>query len=290
MAPFEKKGENLSILSEIYNESGGTTPKQKSLRASIQEFFNDEKRLNALLAAAVLFFGFGGALVGLAQVRSNIFTKPEVVENSALKLAVNGNINADLLGLSKKDTDQDELSDYDELYLYGTSPYLPDSDSDGVSDKREIATGADPTCGKNGSCFRSLSGVLGAETNQDKTKNQSLYIDSQSQLQQLRKALSLSGMSEDELQKLNDEQLIAAYQAALKESATDTSGSAGITVQGVGDLQNLTPDQIRSVLRTAGISDDILQRVSDEDLVELMKQVTSPSSTDQEQNNENTNQ
>ena len=290
MAPFEKKGENLSILSEIYNESGGTTPKQKSLRASIQEFFNDEKRLNALLAAAVLFFGFGGALVGLAQVRSNIFTKPEVVENSALKLAVNGNINADLLGLSKKDTDQDELSDYDELYLYGTSPYLPDSDSDGVSDKREIATGADPTCGKNGSCFRSLNGVLDAEANQDKTKNQSLYIDSQSQLQQLRKALSLSGMSEDELQKLNDEQLIAAYQAALKESATDTSGSAGITVQGVGDLQNLTPDQIRSVLRTAGISDDILQRVSDEDLVELMKQVTSPSSTGQEQNNENTNQ
>src|SRR3989344_2262751 len=146
MAPLEKKGENLSILSEIYNETGGTTSnsKRKSLRASIQGFFKDEKRLNAMLAAAVLFFGFGGALVGLAKVRSNIFVKPEVVENKALKLSADGNIDPDLLGLSKKDSDQDGLSDYDELYLYGTSPYLPDSDSDGVSDKREIATGADP--------------------------------------------------------------------------------------------------------------------------------------------------
>ncbi|MBI5465864.1 MAG: hypothetical protein HY974_01075, partial [Candidatus Kerfeldbacteria bacterium] len=37
----------------------------------------------------------------------------------------------DIKALQTKDTDGDGLSDYDELYIYRTSPYLPDTDSDG---------------------------------------------------------------------------------------------------------------------------------------------------------------
>lgn len=44
------------------------------------------------------------------------------------------------------DTDQDGLSDYDELYIHNTSPYLEDSDSDGVTDKVEVDKGDDPLC------------------------------------------------------------------------------------------------------------------------------------------------
>ncbi len=37
-----------------------------------------------------------------------------------------------------KDTDLDRLSDWEELYVYGTSPYIADTDGDGISDWEEI--------------------------------------------------------------------------------------------------------------------------------------------------------
>lgn len=51
-----------------------------------------------------------------------------------------------------KDTDRDGLSDYAELYLYRTSPYLADSDSDGQPDSIEIAQGSDPNCPSGQNC------------------------------------------------------------------------------------------------------------------------------------------
>ena len=50
------------------------------------------------------------------------------------------------------DTDGDTISDYDEMKIYGSSPYLRDTDSDGVSDDVEIATNQDPTCAKGDAC------------------------------------------------------------------------------------------------------------------------------------------
>ena len=42
--------------------------------------------------------------------------------------------------LQQIDTDQDGLNDYEELYLYSTSPYLADTDSDGLDDAAELFT------------------------------------------------------------------------------------------------------------------------------------------------------
>ncbi|MFA6017995.1 MAG: hypothetical protein WCT28_01395 [Patescibacteria group bacterium] len=54
--------------------------------------------------------------------------------------------------LRKEDTDEDGLNDYDELYVYRTSPYIADSDSDGADDKTEIANGEDPNCAPSMPC------------------------------------------------------------------------------------------------------------------------------------------
>ena len=48
--------------------------------------------------------------------------------------------------LRSQDTDEDGLSDWDELNVYITSPYLADSDSDGIKDGEEISAGTDPNC------------------------------------------------------------------------------------------------------------------------------------------------
>lgn len=47
--------------------------------------------------------------------------------------------------LMERDSDGDELSDYDEIYVYGTDPLDPDTDGDGLTDYEEIHThGTDP--------------------------------------------------------------------------------------------------------------------------------------------------
>lgn len=51
-----------------------------------------------------------------------------------------------------KDTDRDGLNDYAELNTYKTSPYLADTDSDGIADAIEIAQGSDPNCPAGQNC------------------------------------------------------------------------------------------------------------------------------------------
>lgn len=50
----------------------------------------------------------------------------------------------EILVLSYADTDGDGLSDYDEIFVYGTNPRTPDTDGDGLSDGWELANGFDP--------------------------------------------------------------------------------------------------------------------------------------------------
>ncbi len=46
-----------------------------------------------------------------------------------------------------QDTDGDGLSDYDEIYVYGTDPYDMDTDNDSFDDGFEVAYGSDPLDG-----------------------------------------------------------------------------------------------------------------------------------------------
>lgn len=43
-----------------------------------------------------------------------------------------------------EDTDEDGISDYDEIFIYGTDPLNPDSDGDGISDSDEMKLELDP--------------------------------------------------------------------------------------------------------------------------------------------------
>ena len=97
-----------------------------------------------MLVFAILTVGLGGL-----QLRNTIYG-PFVVKAPKNSLAtVSTNEEARLKNI---DTDHDGLSDYDELYQYETSPYLPDSDSDGTNDKIEIENGSDPLCPEGKKC------------------------------------------------------------------------------------------------------------------------------------------
>lgn len=65
------------------------------------------------------------------------------------------------------DTDEDGLSDFDELNIHGTSPYIADSDSDGISDSDELLANTDPNCAEGAICGTSLgSGVATSAADQ----------------------------------------------------------------------------------------------------------------------------
>ncbi|MBI4435328.1 hypothetical protein HY630_01520 [Candidatus Uhrbacteria bacterium] len=140
-----------------------------------------------------------------------------------------------------KDTDQDGLVDYDELYVYKTSPYIADSDSDGFDDKQEIYSGNNPNCptGKNCGLIAGSVEAVGETSAADAfieglgegdlLEAGSVTFESeedvetffqQATMDQIRAALLESGMSQEELDQIDDETLQAFFYGALDEAST----------------------------------------------------------------------
>jgi hypothetical protein len=87
--------------------------------------------------------------------------------NAPFKITYTGNhlLNADqqqaaqISAQKKLDTDSDGVNDYDELNVYGTSPYLSDTDGDTIDDGTEISSGGDPTCVTGKICQNTINQV-----------------------------------------------------------------------------------------------------------------------------------
>lgn len=136
--------------------------------------------------------------------------------------------------LKTKDTDGDGLTDWDELNIYETSPYLEDSDSDGIFDKEEINSGADPNCpaGRDCSALANISsesseeassaeldlnlGSTGEELTSDQEKILQDILAGQVDASALREMLLESGMDQETLNQISDEDLLASYKEVLK--------------------------------------------------------------------------
>lgn len=137
--------------------------------------------------------------------------------------------------LKSVDTDKDGLSDYDELNLYSTSPFLEDSDSDGILDKVEIDRGQDPNCPVGKDCSGSVltnptglatgtnatAGLIASTTNtaiQPVTATATSTASTlPSDAASLRQTLSESGMDQTMLDQFSDQELLQAYQEAFKQ-------------------------------------------------------------------------
>ena len=130
-----------------------------------------------------------------------------------------------------RDTDGDTLNDYDELYVYKTSPYLVDSDSDGYNDDTELASGNDPNCPIGKSC----TGVASADTS----------VDSSDAI--------LEGLTEPTSPDLQ------AAQQALDDSGGDVDGL----------INNMTPEELRLLLIQSGADEAQVNALLDDELMQL---------------------
>lgn len=94
-------------------------------------------------------------LLGVYQFRTTIygpFALSPVSEDTTDLTAINQLFDDEQTRLQRIDTDGDGLNDYEELNFYNTSPYIADTDSDGIDDALEIANGSDPICPSGADC------------------------------------------------------------------------------------------------------------------------------------------
>lgn len=171
--------------------------------------------------------------------------------------------------LRQRDTDSDGLSDYDEQYLYKTSAYLKDSDSDGYDDKTEVTSGNDPLCPPGQACNEPApSGAIGTPEEAPPDLNAA----------QIRELLKKSGVSDTEISRYTDEQLVALYrELAGKSASPDTT--VGTTTQLTAEqrdvLSKLKGAELRQFLIRGGADEQQLKSLDDASLEALVKEMIS---------------
>jgi len=111
-----------------------------------REGLSKEQKIGVILLSVFSVFAIG---LGVLQIRNTMYA-PFALNNKVPPL-VRDDINSNE-ALMYRDTDKDGLNDFDELYVYATSPYLADTDSDGLADKAEVDKGSDPLCPEGQSC------------------------------------------------------------------------------------------------------------------------------------------
>ena len=138
------------------------------------------------------------------------------------------------------DTDDDGLTDWEEINLFNTSVYLADSDSDQVDDKKEIENGTDPNCATGKQCGSDIirtvedaqteiDAIQGQESAVSNDLNQEFSEDAQAALNaletggtptsaQIRALLLDSGVSQEQVDMATDEELLVLFQEAAQQN------------------------------------------------------------------------
>ncbi len=130
-----------------------------------------------------------------------------------------------------KDTDSDGLTDYDELYVHGSSPYLMDTDGDGYTDPTEISNGTNPACALGSDCedeyTESLLNLFDDVLPDDSTTENITSLEDiqkamhELTIEEIRSLLIDAGADEEELAGITDDDL----QAMFLEVMSDLEGS-----------------------------------------------------------------
>ncbi len=163
-----------------------------------------------VVLVAVALTGAMGLVGGFRQIRSQIldpFAIQSPTSNGAAPAAA-------------VDTDGDGLNDELELQAYGTSPYVADTDSDGVSDGNEVAAGTSPTCAAGTSCdpLTVTGGSSAAATTTPQAGSPTATAPADATPEQLRQLLVQAGLDSAQVNSLTDEELAAAWQAAVQQA------------------------------------------------------------------------
>lgn len=167
--------------------------------------------------------------------------------------------------LKQQDSDQDGLTDYQEMKVYGTSPFFADSDSDKATDAAEVAAGTDPNCPAGQQCG------VGTQSLADSRSSTNPFFSEEFKAvlnnpAQLRVLLIQGGADPKVINSLDDQTIQVLAQEAYTAATTATPEKIEL-------LKQVDPEQIREILKAAGFAADQLAEFSDEQLMEIYNQV-----------------
>ncbi|MFA4818310.1 MAG: thrombospondin type 3 repeat-containing protein [Patescibacteria group bacterium] len=216
-------------------------------------------------------------VLGVWQIRNSISAPFAFVASSdANQTNQPPKVSDDIEALKTKDNDTDGLSDYDEIYLYQTSPYLKDSDSDGISDKTEVERGTDPNCPTGKNCGPVQFQPTAAVDNNPLNLGNALAPTPE----QIRAYLKQSGATDSLLASYSDQQLLDLYKQVAGEvapqpaSAPPTAGEKiSLKPEEKAALQKMTPAEIRQFLIKSGVKADELNKIDDVTLKAMVEQI-----------------
>lgn len=238
-----------------------------------------------IITGLLVFVGIVAISLSIIQLNGAIespFKPKKSSQKSNNTLNLNASEDDQLVQLKNKDTDKDGLNDFDELYVYKTSPYVKDSDSDGRIDKAEIDTGTDPNCPEGKAC-------QGATTNPTET-NTNTSTTGELSSQDLRNALKQMGAPASLVDSMDDQTLRAVYEETIQTTGLNptninTNSSVNLQNSTAGDLtnqaitlqslQSFTATQIRDLLKQGGVDEATLNQVSDADLEAVFQEALS---------------
>jgi len=191
-----------------------------------------------IAAASLVVFAILIIVLWAAQLRNNIYGpfNSGTAGNLATTEATD-----QTQALKNKDTDSDSLTDYDELNVHGTSPYLADTDSDGLADSAEIKNNTDPNCPQGRTCTSGLVEETGGANN---TASDALN--------------SLLGQF-----------------GATAATGQQTSGTTNLNSEQLNALKNIDAASLRQLLMESGMDKAALDKISDADLLKSFQETLS---------------
>jgi len=234
-------------------------------------------RQQKISIAVIAVIGIGVLVLGFWQFRKTVevpfpdFSKDETEQQSPVLEDTRDET------LKDQDSDNDGLNDYDETYVYQTSPYLDDSDSDGYLDKEEIENGYDPNCPAGQNCFSdSFEDVVTQAPAPTGTSQPTEGVEMTAE--DIRAELLATGLVDEEvLRTVDDASLMQLYEQSTGES------SAPEGVSSVNDLYNLSADEVRQILIDEGMDPEQLNQIDDETILKMYKDTLDEVQKEQEE-------
>ena len=185
---------------------------------------------------AIIVVAIAGVLaLGLGLWRMKYIIKtPFLLKPGSFKQATKNSTS--IIDAQTKDTDKDGLTDFDELYIYKSSPYLKDSDSDGDDDYKEVKAKTDPNCPKGRACEEksttSNQPLIGSSIPNSPLQNspsslnlntgaagtQTIQSISNLSIKDIKTLLKSAGMKDEQIRKFDDKTLMTIYKEALEKT------------------------------------------------------------------------
>lgn len=179
------------------------------------------QKIGVVLLSIFSVFAVG---LGFLKIRNTMYAPFAL--NNGVPYTTKEDINTNE-ALIYRDTDKDGLNDFDELYVYITSPYLADTDSDSIDDKVEVDKGSDPLCPQGQNCNSPIltgEGLVSASVSSTLLEPVPAGQDLSSSLSspaEIRKMLLANGFDQKLLEQTSDLDLMSMVKEILNSTSTN---------------------------------------------------------------------